>query len=236
MDIKAIVERNDIPMGRAFDVFVQALIVLSIVTFSIETLPDLKSSTKAILGIIETSIILIFTVEYLLRVYAADRKLGYIFSFYGIIDLAAIIPFYISSGLVDLRVLRTFRLLRLFQLLKILRYHQAIRRFSRAFVIVREELVLFGVTTVVLLYLSAVGIYYFENKAQPEVFQSIFHSLWWAVVTLTTVGYGDMYPVTVGGRVFTFIILILGLGIVAVPTGLVASALSKVGMENKEEE
>ncbi len=230
------VERNDTSAGRVFDIFVQALIVLSIVTFSIETLPGLESSTRAILKIIETSIILIFTAEYLLRVYAADKKLGYIFSFYGIIDLAAIVPFYISSGLVDLRVLRTFRLLRLFQLLKILRYNQAIRRFSRAFVIVREELVLFGVTTVVLLYLSAVGIYYFENKAQPEVFQSIFHSLWWAVVTLTTVGYGDMYPVTVGGRVFTFIILILGLGIVAVPTGLVASALSKVGTENQGEE
>jgi len=77
------------------------------------------------------------------------------------------------------------------------------------------------------LYVTAVGIYYFENEAQPEAFASVFHSLWWAVATLTTVGYGDVYPVTLGGRVFTFVLLIVGLGIVAVPAGLVATALSK---------
>lgn len=79
----------------------------------------------------------------------------------------------------------------------------------------------------IMLYLSAVGIYYFEHQAQPELFQSVFHSLWWAVTTLTTVGYGDMYPITVGGRIFTFFVLMIGLGIVAVPTGLIASAMSK---------
>jgi voltage-gated potassium channel len=78
-----------------------------------------------------------------------------------------------------------------------------------------------------LLYFSAVGIYYFENDAQPEKFASVFHSLWWSVATLTTVGYGDIYPVTVGGKVFTFLVLLIGLGIVSVPAGLVASALSK---------
>ena len=78
-----------------------------------------------------------------------------------------------------------------------------------------------------LIYPSAVGIYYFENEAQPEIFVSVFHSLWWSVVTLTTVGYGDVYPVTTGGKVFTFVVLIVGLGIVSVPAGLVASALSK---------
>jgi len=78
-----------------------------------------------------------------------------------------------------------------------------------------------------LLYFSAVGIYYFENEAQPDKFASVFHSLWWSVATLTTVGYGDVYPVTVGGKVFTFLVLLIGLGIVSVPAGLVASALSK---------
>lgn len=90
---------------------------------------------------------------------------------------------------------------------------------------------LFVVVTLMLLYISAVGIYYFENEAQPEVFKSVFHSLWWAVATLTTVGYGDVYPITIGGKVFTFAILMVGLGIVAVPAGLLASALSKVRME-----
>jgi len=155
------------------------------------------------------------------------------FSFYGIIDLVAILPFYVLSG-VDLRSLRIFRMLRVFHILKILRYNRAIQRFTRAFKIAKEEFILFGIVTLMVLYLSAVGIYYFENPVQPELFASIFHSLWWAVTTLTTVGYGDAYPITVGGKIFTFIILMIGLGIVAVPTGVLASALSKARMEEKE--
>lgn len=91
----------------------------------------------------------------------------------------------------------------------------------------REEIVLFLFLTLILLYLSAVGIYYFEREAQPEEFASVFHSLWWAVATLTTVGYGDIYPITAGGKVFTFFMMIIGMGIIAVPAGLVASALTK---------
>lgn len=87
-----------------------------------------------------------------------------------------------------------------------------------------------------MLFVSAVGIYYFENGAQPETFASIFHALWWSVMTLTTVGYGDMYPVTIGGRFFAFIVLMIGLGIVAVPAGLLASALSKARSEQDKEE
>jgi voltage-gated potassium channel len=88
--------------------------------------------------------------------------------------------------------------------------------------------VLFGVTALIVLYISAIGIHYFEHDAQPERFASVFDSLWWAVATLTTVGYGDIYPITVGGRLFTFLILVLGLGLIAVPSGLMASALSRV--------
>jgi len=126
-----------------------------------------------------------------------------------------------------LRSVRAFRFLRLFRAFKIVRYSKAIRRFHRAFVIAKEELVLFVIVTLMLMYFSAVGIYYFENETQPEKFASVFHSLWWSVATLTTVGYGDIYPVTVGGRIFTFCVLLIGLGIVSVPAGLVASALSK---------
>ena len=230
MSLKQIVEENDTPAGRVFDLFVQSLIVVSLVSFSIETLPDLNPGTRQLLGVIEAVCVVVFTVEYVLRLAVATRRLGFVFSFYGLIDLAAIVPFYLTSGL-DLRSLRAFRLLRLFRAFKLIRYSKAIQRFHRAFVIVKEELILFACVALILLYMSAVGIYYFENAAQPEAFASVFDGLWWSVVTLTTVGYGDVYPVTAGGRVFTFVVLLIGLGVVAVPTGLVASALSKAREE-----
>jgi len=233
MDIKAIVERNDTLPGRTFDLVVQALILFSVVTFSIGTLPDLDADTRKLLRITEIIVAIIFTCEYFLRLYAAERKIGYVLSFYGLIDLIAIVPFYLLPS-VDLRSLRMFRLLSLFRLMKLFRYNKAIQQLSRALIIAREEIILFSLITLMLLYLSAVGIYYFENEAQPEVFKSIFHSLWWAVATLSTVGYGDMYPITVGGKLFTFVILMLGLSIVAIPAGLLASALSKVKLENRE--
>tara|TARA_R110001583_G_scaffold423_5_gene4013 strand:- start:678 stop:1376 length:699 start_codon:yes stop_codon:yes gene_type:complete len=216
--------------GRYFALFIQFLIIVSLITFSIETLPNLSQPLREILELFEIAIVLIFTLEYVLRIYTSKQKLSYIFSFYGLIDLIAILPFYISTGL-DLRSIRLFRLFRLVRIFKLFKYSRAIKRFHRAIVITKEELILFAFVTFILLYLSAVGIYYFEREAQPELFQSVFHSLWWAVTTLTTVGYGDMYPITAGGRVFTSFILFIGLGIVAIPTGLIASALSVVRQE-----
>ncbi|MHC5135804.1 MAG: ion transporter, partial [Planctomycetota bacterium] len=172
----------------------------------------------------------IFSIEYFLRVLVADKKIRFIFSFFGIIDLLAILPFYLRLG-IDLRSIRSIRMLRIFRMLKLARYSRAIHRLHRALNIIKQELVLFFATTCILLYLSAAGIYLFENTAQPEAFKSVFHSLWWATITLTTVGYGDIYPVTVGGKIFTFFVLMIGLGIVAVPTGLMASALSKAREE-----
>ncbi len=96
------------------------------------------------------------------------------------------------------------------------------------------ELVIFLVMTILPLYVSSVGIYYCENAAQPDKFASILHSLWWAVVTLTTVGYGDMYPITIGGKIFTSIISLLGIGVVAIPTGLITSAMVTVIKERKK--
>ena len=196
------------------------------IAFSIETLPNLNPTVKKYLSWFELFTVIVFTIEYLLRIFVAERKMAFVTSFFGIIDLLAILPFYLSFG-VDLRSIRAFRMVRLFRILKLLRYSSAIQRFHRAFLIAREELILFLFVTFIMLYLAAVGIYYFENEAQPEGFASVFHSLWWAVATLTTVGYGDVYPVTIGGRIFTFVILLIGLGVVSVPAGLVASALSK---------
>jgi voltage-gated potassium channel len=151
-----------------------------------------------------------------------------------IIDFLAILPFYLALG-VDLRSLRALRFLRLFRIFKLMRYNRALAHFSRAINRAKEEILLFLFLTLILIYFSAVGIYYFENTAQPEHFSSIFDSLWWAIITLTTVGYGDVYPITVGGKVFTFFILMIGLGIVAIPTGIISSALTK-SVDSKEED
>ncbi len=225
--LKSIIESSDTKAGRIFDIFIQVLIIISLVSFTFETLPNLDTEEVHFLRILETIVIVIFSIEYILRLIVADNKLKFIFSFYGLIDLIAVIPFYISTG-IDLRSIRIFRLLRLFRILKIARYNSAIDHFKNAFKAIKEEMVVFFTATLFLLYVSGVGIYYFENAAQPEIIQSVFDGLWWAIITLTTVGYGDVYPITVGGKVFTFIILLIGLGIVAVPTGLLASALSKL--------
>lgn len=230
MSLKNVIEKNDTKPGRLFDLFIQILIIISLVSFSLETLPDLSPLVKDVLWKIEITTVFIFTVEYLLRVIVANKKLSFIFSFYGLIDLCAILPFYISTG-IDLRSLRIFRLFRIIRAFKFFRYSKALNHFKNAFISIKEELILFLIAAIFLLFLSAVGIYYFENSAQPEQFKSVFHSLWWAVATLTTVGYGDVYPITIGGKVFTFFILMIGLGIVAVPSGLIASALTKTDGE-----
>ena len=225
--LKQIVEETDTRMGKVFDLTIQILIVVSAVSFAIETLPGLSSTTIRLLAISEAVIIGVFTAEYLLRLYFSQKKLSFVFSFYGLIDLAAVLPFYLALGL-DLRSLRIFRLARLAILLKIFRFSKAARRFQLAFKLVKEELLVFGLFSLALIYLSAVGIYHFEHEAQPEVFVSVFDGIWWATVTLTTVGYGDVVPITTGGKVFTFFVFIVGLSMIAVPSGLVASALSKV--------
>lgn len=211
---------------KAADLLIQLLIAVSLLLVSISTLPNLTPTERWWLDWAEIVIVAVFTAEYLIRLLVAERKLAYVFSFMGLVDLFAIAPSYLSLGgpFITLRGLRFFRL---FRILKLTRYSRAMQRFRRAFAIAKEELALFSMVTMLLLYFAAAGIYFFENEAQPEKFASIFHSLWWAVATLTTVGYGDIYPVTTGGKIFTFVILLIGLGIVAVPAGLVSSALAR---------
>jgi len=221
-------------LGQRYAVFVQFLILLSMISLAVETMPDLPLWGRNVLAYGELLIVIIFSAEYLLRIALAKRRLAFIFSFYGIVDLVAILPFYLATA-VDLRSVRILRLMRLLRIVKLFRYNRAAKRLGHAFMAVKDELSLFFIMVIILLYLAAVGIYYFENTAQPDKFQSIIHSLWWAVATLTTVGYGDVYPVTAGGKFFTFVILTIGLGIVAVPTGLVASALTEARYESGNE-
>ena len=221
-----ILEDNTTKQGRYFDFFIQLIILLSLLSFSLETLPNLPSGLRDVLEIFELISIVLFSVEYILRVIVSKKPLSYIFSFYGIIDLLAVLPFFLNT-ILDLRFLRAFRVFRVFRALKLIRYNKALNRFKVAFKIVKEELVLFFIVTMILLFLTSAGIYLFENQAQPEVFKSVFHSGWWSIVTLTTVGYGDVYPITLGGKIFTFFVLMIGIGIVAIPAGLVGTALSK---------
>lgn len=232
--LRIIIEDNTSVKGKVFDYFIQVLILLSLVSFAFETLPNLSKTTTETLNFINLFCVSVFSIEYVLRIYVSKKPLKYIFSFYGIVDLLAILPFYLRMA-VDLRMLRAFRVFRVFRALKLVRYNRALRRFHIAAGIIKEELVLFFITTSILIFISASGIYFFENEAQTELFKSIFHSLWWAIVTLTTVGYGDVFPITAGGKIFTFFVLIIGVGVVTVPAGLVASALSKARtIEQKE--
>jgi voltage-gated potassium channel len=230
--IRKVVIDNTTKRGRYFDYFIQFIILLSLISFSFETLPNLTEKNRLILGGFEVISIVIFSIEYLLRVFVSKKPFKYIFSFYGVIDILAILPFYLNRFL-DLRFLRAFRIFRIFRALKLIRYNKALNRFNVAFKIVKEELVLFFIVIIILLFITSAGIYSFENEAQPDVFKSVFHSAWWSIVTLTTVGYGDVYPITLGGRIFTFFVLIIGIGVIAVPAGLVGTALSKArSLEN----
>ncbi len=222
--LKTLIQDHTSQYGRIFDSVIQILILLSLIAFAVETLPDNPPALKAFLYQFEIFCVLVFSLEYLLRILTSDKPLKYIWSFYGVIDLLAILPFYLNL-VVDLRSLRAFRIFRLFRAFKLVRYNKALQRIHIAAGIIKEEIILFLIVTFITIFLTASGIYFFEGKAQPEVFGSIFHSFWWAIVTLTTVGYGDVYPITLGGRIFTFFVLMIGIGIV--PAGLMASALSK---------
>ena len=232
--IRSVVEDNSTKKGKIFDYTIQLLILLSLVAFSIETLPNNSNELIEFLYVFEIFCITVFSIEYFLRILISNKPFNYIFSFYGIIDFLAIIPYYLSS--IDLRFLRAFRVFRVFRAFKLIKYNKALNRFQIAYRIVKEELTLFLVVILILLFIVSAGIYFFENQAQPEVFKSIFHSSWWSIVTLTTVGYGDVYPITLGGKIFTFFVLIIGVGVVTVPAGLVATSLSKAREIQDEEE
>ncbi|MBT3751382.1 MAG: ion transporter, partial [Bacteroidetes bacterium] len=140
--IKPIIEDRNTRAGRLFDWSIQILIVISLICFSVETLPDITPAWHQIMRIAEIVIVVIFTLEYILRLIVSDRKVRFIFSFYGLVDLAAIIPFYLSTG-IDLRSIRTFRFLRLFRAFKMMRYSKAIIRFQKALKMVKEEMIMF---------------------------------------------------------------------------------------------
>ena len=227
--LRKVVEETGTRSGLVFDLSIQVLIIASIVIFSLETLPNLNDRTVMVLSILESVCITVFAIEYLLRLFVAKRKLKFVFSLWGMIDLLAILPFFlVAYGItLNLIILRAFRLLRLVRILKLGRYSKSLSRMVLAMQIARADLLLALAATLIMLLVASFGIYQFENPVQPEKFSSVFESLWWALATLTTVGYGDIYPITLGGRIFTGFILMIGLGIVALPAGIIASSFTE---------
>jgi voltage-gated potassium channel len=211
-------------LGSRVALVIYALIIVSAVVIALETLPGLTPETHRLLIVAEFTILTVFAIEYILRLACSPKPLSYAFSFWGIIDFIAIVPAVLFL-FPDLTTVRAMRLLRLLRILKLLKANRALERIAQAFVQIRAELLIFLFVGTVLLYLAAVGIYHFEHIAQPEAFGSIPASLWWALATLTTVGYGDVVPITTGGRAFTGLVLMVGIGIVAVPAGLITASL-----------
>ena len=163
MSLKSIIESQDTKSGLIFDLFIQILIILSLISFSIETLPNLSKESIEWLNLFESISIGIFSIEYLLRVYVSDRKLTYVFSFYGLVDIIAILPYFILSG-IDLRSIRIFRLLRVFRILKLFRFNDSIITMKKAFLNIKNELLLFTFLMMIVLYVASVGIYSFEKE------------------------------------------------------------------------
>ncbi len=223
---RRIVEGRETALARFFDSTILVLIILSIITYAISTLPNLSPLSVLILDLLDTIFYLVFTVELVFRLYASSKPLKYLLSFYGFIDLVTLLPFFLGTHL-DLRSLRILRVFRLIKALKISRYNQALNRFRIALVLIKPELMLFSIISFIFMFFGAAGIYFFENAVQPENYSSVFSALWWSVITLTTIGYGDVVPMTTGGRFFTVILVFIGLGIVAIPSGLIASSLNK---------
>ncbi|MGV3710707.1 MAG: ion transporter [Gemmatimonas sp.] len=222
-----IIFEADTPAGRAFDVALIGLIVLSILVVSIETVPTLSSGVRAWLVVIEWVFTALFTLEYGLRLLAVGRPLAYATSFFGVVDLLALLPTWLSifvPGAQALLVVRVLRLMRIFRILKLARFLSEAQVLTRALRASSRKIIVFllSVATIVVI----VGSLMFVVEGPQHGFTSIPVSMYWAVVTLTTVGYGDIAPKTALGQTLASLVMILGYGIIAVPTGIVTSELA----------
>ena len=213
-------------VGRGVALAIYGLIIASAIIIALETMPNLNPGFNSFLVTAELVILGLFVIEYALRLTCSPKPWKYAFSFWGIVDFVAIVPAVLFL-FPDLTTVRALRLLRILRILKLFKANRALDRIAKAIDRAKAEFGIFFFIAVVALYLAAVGIYHFEHEAQPDGFTSIPESLWWAIATLTTVGYGDVYPITTGGRLFTGLVLLIGIGIVAVPAGLITAALSE---------
>ncbi|MBQ6175524.1 MAG: ion transporter [Clostridia bacterium] len=225
--------------SKVFDNCIMILIVLSVVSIILESYRNLAQNYAVAFRIFECISIAVFTVEYALRIWTADLlypgakhpRLRYMRSFMAVIDLLAILPFFIPFIPLDLRFLRMVRLLRLFRLLRVFKLGRYLDAFMLLMKVIRKsapQLVVSIILCAFVMLFSAIVMYTVENPEQPEQFPNVISSLWWAICTLTTVGYGDVYPVTATGKLFASIISVIGIGIIAIPTGIIAAGFSSV--------
>lgn len=241
--------RSDDENGRLanlVDGTIMVLIAVNVLTVVLETFEGIPASIRDIFGGIETFSVIVFTIEYAARVWTSDyiypeknpakARLAYIKSFMSVVDLLAILPFYLPFIIpVDLRVLRTIRLLRLLRILKVNRYTNALATVGAVLRRKASQLISSLFVVSILMIIASVLMYNIEYEAQPGVFANAFSGLWWAVATLTTVGYGDIYPVTVLGKILSSVIALLGIGLVAVPTGIISAGfMERIGDEQPE--
>lgn len=232
--------------SRIFDISIISLIILNVALVILESFNSLESEYGTFFNIFEFISVIIFTCEFLLRVWtstnrypdktAFSARIRYLFSFMAIIDFLAILPFYLPMFLViDLRFLRILRLTRLLRVLKINRYMESLEIIKNVLTNKKEEISVTLFITFLLLLLSSSMMYYVENDVQPEAFPNIIASFWWGIATLTTVGYGDVYPVTAAGKLLSGIIALLGIGLVALPTGIISGGfLEEIESKKKE--
>lgn len=219
-----------------FDTFIIGLILLNVVSLILETVPSLQSEYGNAFYKFELVSVIVFTVEYILRLWTANLipkfskpvtgTIRFAFTPMAIIDFLAILPFYLPFLGVDLRLLRILRVFRIFRLFKIVRYVSALTLINNVIKHKREELVVTFIFTIFLLLIASSVMYYVEHPAQPEHFSSIPETMWWGIATLTTVGYGDIYPITPLGKFLGGVIAIIGIGLFALPTGILASGFS----------
>lgn len=216
---------------RLFNFSIISLICLNVFAFILQTEPKYDAAYEDEFFYFELVSVIIFTIEYLVRLWACTEKYGrsitgrikFIFSPMALIDLISILPFYLPFVGLDLRVFRALRMFRLFRMAKLGRYVSALKVMKKVVVKRKEELIMTTIIMMALLLFSSTIIYYAEKDVQPDHFGSIPKSLWWAVVTLTTIGYGDVIPATVMGKVITGIIAILGIGMFALPVGILGA-------------
>ncbi|HAF31108.1 MAG TPA: potassium channel protein [Bacteroidales bacterium] len=235
-------------VNRLFDIAIMTLIMLNVIAIILETIPEINQEFGKALTIFEIVSVIIFSAEYLMRIFVSDLThpsnsriksiLKFIFSGYGIIDLLAILPFYTPFLIkIDLRFLRILRLTRFLRVLKINRYNNSLNLIWSVIKEKKTELAITGFITFLILLIASFVMFYVESEKQPDAFPNILASFWWAVATLTTVGYGDIYPITGLGRLISGLIAILGIGLVALPTGIVSAGfIEKIGKNKNKEE